>query len=158
MTERWIWEENFLWFHWPTGQMVDCCSMFVVGVPGEPFLGDVLMHLHMHGILTNQCSQADFISCPFYSQPPFPPAHTAPSTSPLPKGHHHPTLPLIHLVFSSEGTFHTIPVLFPSLQQICCAAAAGRAAPQPHTLAASSCSCEWFLRSKTPGFVWDYNN
>lgn len=154
---RWIWE-NFLWFHWPAGQMVDCCSLSVVGVPGEHFLREILMHPHMHGScssLGNQCSQADFISCPFYSQPPFPLAHTAPYISLLPKGHNHPTSPLIHFALSSAGTFHKIPVQFHSLQQLCCAAAAGRAAPQSHTLAASSCSHEWFLRSKTLGFVWD---
>lgn len=101
---RWTWERNFLCFHWPAGQMVDCCSLSVVEVPGEPFLGEVLMHLHVHSSCSvgNQCCQADFISCPFYSQPPFPIAHTA-------KRHHHTTLPFILFVLSSEGTFHTIP-------------------------------------------------
>lgn len=36
---RWTREGNFLCFHWPAGQMVDCCSLSVVEVPGEPFLG-----------------------------------------------------------------------------------------------------------------------
>lgn len=112
---RWIWEGNFLRFHWPAGQVLDCCSLSAVEVPGEPFLGEVLMHPHMHGSCCasgNQCSQADFISCPFYSQPLFP--HTAPYTFLLPKGHQHPALPLTHFFLSSEGTFHMIPVCLPS--------------------------------------------